>query len=149
LQVCLFPDYRADGYNPGVTLRFLSLLLVLLAGCAKAPQNQEAVKQAVLDHLGKRSDMLSKSMKIDVVSVNFRDKEADAVVSIAPKEGGAGIQMNYSLTMEGGKWTVNPPKSNPHGNTAIPTGDMPAGHPPMGGAGNGAVHTPEAPKAHP
>jgi len=136
-------------YNPGVTVRILSLLLLLLAGCAKAPQNQDAVKQAILDHLGKRSDMLAKSMKIDVVSVNFRDKEADAVVSVSPKEGGAGIQMNYSLVMEGDKWTVKPAKSSPHGNTAMPTGDMPAGHPPTGGAGNGAVHEPTAPKAHP
>lgn len=141
-------------YNSGVTARILTLLLVLLAGCAKAPQNQDAVKQAILDHLGKRSDMLAKSMKIDIVSVNFRDKEADAVVSVAPKEGGAGIQMNYSLVMEGDKWTVKPAKSSPHGNTAMPTGEMPtgempAGHPPTGGAGNGAVHEPSAPKAHP
>ena len=81
--------------------------------------------------------MLAQSMKIDVVSVSFRDKEADAVVSVSPKEGGAGIQMNYSLTMEGGKWTVKP------------AGEIPAGHPPVGGAGNGAVHAPSMPKAHP
>ena len=85
--------------------------------------------------------MMSKSMKIDIVSVNFREKEADAVVSISPKEGGAGIQMNYSLIMEGSKWTVKPQKSNPHGNTPMPTGNMPAGHPPMGGEA--------VPKAHP
>jgi hypothetical protein len=106
-----------------------------------------------MDHLGKRADMLTQSMKIEVVSVNFRDKEADAVVSVSPKEGGAGIQMNYALVMEGNKWTVKAPaaNSNPHGGAtaAPPTGDMPAGHPPMGGAGNGAVHTPNAPKAHP
>jgi hypothetical protein len=128
---------------------------VLLTGCAKAPQNEAAVRQAILDHLGKRADMLTQSMKIEVVSVNFRDKEADAVVSVSPKEGGAGIQMNYSLTMEGNKWTVKPPSANPHGGAAapstgnLPTGDMPAGHPPTGGAGNGAVHAPSTPKAHP
>ncbi|MFN0102739.1 MAG: hypothetical protein ACKV2U_11695 [Bryobacteraceae bacterium] len=130
-------------------VRILSLFLLLVAGCASAPQNQEAVKQAILDHLGKRGDMLAQSMKIDVVSVNFREKEADAVVSVSPKEGGSGIQMNYSLTMDGGKWTVNPPKANPHGATGTPTGDLPAGHPPAGGAGGGAVHAPSTPKAHP
>lgn len=137
-------------YNPGVAVRILSLLLVLLAGCAKAPQNQDAVKQAVLDHLAKRSDMMSQSMKIEVVSVNFRDKEADAVVSVSPKEGGAGIQMNYSLVMEGGKWSVKPSaKGSPHGNTPMPTGEMPAGHPPTSEPANGAVHAPSTPKAHP
>jgi hypothetical protein len=133
-----------------VAIRILTLLLVLLAACAKAPQNQDAVKQAILDHLGKRSDMMAKSMNIDVVSVNFRDKEADAVVMVTPKAGGSGIQMNYALLMEGGKWAVKPEaKSNPHGNTAMPTGEMPAGHPPAGGAENGAVHAPSVPKAHP
>jgi len=82
--------------------------------------------------------MLAQSMKIEIVSVNFRDKEADAVVSVSPKEGGAGIQMNYSLIVEGGKWTVKPSaKTNPHGGTGTPTGEMPAGHPPV------------TPKAHP
>jgi hypothetical protein len=123
--------------------------MVLLAACAKAPQNQDAVKQAIIDHLGKRSDMLAQSMKIEVMSVNFRDKEADAVVSVSPKEGGAGIQMNYSLVMEGNKWTVKPAAASPHGNTPMPTGEMPAGHPPTGAAGGGAVHEPNAPKAHP
>lgn len=81
--------------------------------------------------------MLAQSMKIDVVSVSFRDKEADAVVSVSPKEGGAGIQMNYSLLMEGGKWVVKPATANPHGNAPMPSGQMPPGHPPT------------APKGHP
>ena len=140
LRICtaaLFRNYTPARYNPSVAVRILFLFLALLAACAKAPQNQDAVKQAIIDHLGKRSDMLAKSMKIDVVSVSFRDKEADATVSVSPKEGGAGIQMNYSLLMEGGKWTVKPAAANPHGNTAMPTGEMPAGHPPV------------APKSHP
>jgi hypothetical protein len=114
------------------------ILALLLAGCTKAPQTQEAVKTAVLEHLGKRNDMLAQSMKIDVVSVSFRDKEADAVISVAPKEGGAGIQMNYTLVMEGNKWVVKPSaKGSPHGGATMPTGDMPPGHPPV------------SPKAHP
>lgn len=114
-------------------MRLLLLLLVLLTACTKAPQNQDAVRQAVLEHLGKRSDMLAQSMKIEVVSVNFRDKEADAVVSVSPKEGGSGIQMNYSLVVENGKWVVKPSaSSNPHGGSMMPSGEMPAGHPPVG-----------------
>ncbi|MBI2689838.1 MAG: hypothetical protein HYX27_26325 [Acidobacteria bacterium] len=89
-------------------------------------------------------------MRIEVVSVNFRDKEADAVVSVSPKEGGAGIQMNYALAMEGGKWVVKPgAQSNPHGKAPMSTGELPAGHPPVGGSSSGAVHPPQASKANP
>ena len=128
-NVTLFPNYRADSYNSSVHVRILSLFLLLLAGCAKAPQNQDAVKQAITDHLGKRKDMLMQQMKIDIVSVSFRDKEADAVVSISPKEGGQGMQMTYSLLVEGGKWVVKPAAANPHGNAPRPSGQMPPGHP--------------------
>jgi len=86
--------------------------------------------------------MLLNAMKVEVVSVSFRDKEADAVVSIAPKEGGAGLKMNYALIAEGGKWVVKPGPAKPHGNAAAPTGELPAGHPPAPPQG-------EKPKGHP
>lgn len=120
-------------------------LLLLAAACTKAPQTQDAVKQAVLDHLGKRGDMLAQSMDIGIVSVNFRDNEAEAVVSVTPKEGGAGIQMRYQLAMDGANWVVKPPTGNPHGNAPMPSGGMPAGHPPVSGAGT----PPPAAPSHP
>ncbi len=139
-----------------MAVRYFLPLLLLLAACSKAPQDKDAVRQAVLDHLAKRSDMLAAAMKIEVVSVSFRDKEADAIVSVSPKEGGTGIQMSYALAMEGGKWVVQKPASpaagapNPHGGGAPPPsmGEMPAGHPPVptGPAPNGSVHPP-SPKA--
>lgn len=139
-------------YNSGVALRLLLLVLIgILSSCSKAPQSKDAIRQAVLDHLGKRADMLAASMNIEVVSVSFRDKEADAVVSVSPKEGGSGIQMTYSLAAEGNKWVVKksgaPTSANPHdGMPAGPSsGGLPAGHPPVGGGG-GSVHSPN-PKA--
>ena len=138
----LFPNYKTARYNPRVTIRFLSVLLLLLVGCTKAPQSQAAVQQAIIDHLAKRSDMLLNAMKVEVVSVSFRDKEADAVVSIAPKEGGAGLKMTYALIAEGGKWVVKPGPAKPHGNAADPAGQLPAGHPPTPPKG-------EKPAGHP
>lgn len=125
-----------------MTYRLVCLLLLALASCATKPtQSQDAVRQAIVDHLGKRSDMLASSMNVSVVSVNFRGDEADAVVSVAPKEGGGGgIQMSYSLTSENGKWSVK--KSGaasgaPHQAAPPVGGELPSGHPPVGGTPKG------------
>jgi hypothetical protein len=127
-------------YNFLVTFRPSYLLMLALVSCSTKPaQTQDAVRQAVVDHLAKRSDMLGSSMTISVVSVNFRGDEADAVVSVAPKEGGSGIQMTYTLATENGKWAVKKsgaPSGAPHQATP-PAGELPAGHPPVGGAPKG------------
>lgn len=138
MSLCL--EYMSARYNFLVTFRPTYLLILALASCATKPaQTQDAVRQAVIDHLGKRSDMLGSSMTVSVVSVNFRGEEADAVVSVAPKEGGSGIQMTYTLAIESGKWTVKKsgaPTGTPHQATP-PAGELPAGHPPVGGAPKG------------
>jgi len=77
--------------------------------------------------------MLSSTMNVQIVSVNFREAEADAVASIEPKEGGGGIRMTYTLAVENGKWAVKKsaaPQGNPHGGPT-PSGGLPAGHPPL------------------
>ncbi len=122
------------GYNCSVPYRALPVLLFLLTSCAKAPQSDAAIRKAILDHIGKRSDMMAASMRVDVVKVTYREKEADAVVSVAPKEGGSGIQMVYNLAAEGDHWVVKKSGGtapvNPHGEGApAPTGALPPGHP--------------------
>jgi hypothetical protein len=127
-----------------VSHRFSLVPLLILAGCGGAPQSKEAVGQAIVEHLGKRSDMMAASMKVDVVSVSFREKEADAIVSISPKEGGEGMQMSYKLALEGSKWVVKPSGSggaNPHqGMPAAPQGELPKGHPPIDSTGKPPAH---------
>lgn len=123
-------------------MRLLSLslttALLFLSSCAKAPQNKDAVKQAIVDYLNKRDDMLANSMDIEVVSVDFRDKQAEAVASIGPKGAAAsGIKISYSLEAEGNKWVVKKKPgaapaatTTPHSAPADP-GGLPAGHPPV------------------
>ena len=107
----------------------------MLSGCGGAPQTKEAVRQAIIDHLAKRSDMMVSSMDIDVASVSFRQNEADAVVSFRPKgSGSGGMQMNYTLERQGRQWIVKTKKesgASPHGSAPPSGGDLPPGHPPV------------------
>lgn len=129
---------RSSRYNLCVRTLFLTCLsaLFLLVGCARAPESKDAVRQAVIDYLATRDDMMASSMDVDVVSVDFRGKEAEAVVSIGPKGNAAsGIKINYTLDAEGQKWIVRKkapgesPAAAPHGETK--GGELPAGHPPV------------------
>jgi len=127
-------------------VRYLLLFVALAAGsflssCAKAPQTKESVKQAIVDYLAKRDDMIAASMDVEVVSVNFHDKEAEAVASIGPKGAPAsGIKISYTLEAEGTKWVVKkkpgaaPAATDggaPHSAPAPDAGSLPSGHPPI------------------
>ena len=97
------------------------------------------MKQAIVDYLAKRDDMIAASMDVEVVSVNFKEKEAEAVASIGPKGAPAsGIKIAYTLEAEGNKWVVKkkpgaaPASSGdtPHSAPSDP-GSLPSGHPPI------------------
>ncbi len=115
----------------------VGLVAALLAGCGRgAQQSPEAVRTAVMDYLAKRGSINVASMQIDVVSVSFRENEADATVSFRPKGGdaaGAGMTMQYTLVKEGGNWVVKgrPEGASAHGAEGPAAGEMPSGHPPV------------------
>jgi hypothetical protein len=102
-------------------------------------ETKEAVRQGVVDHLSSRTGLSVASMQIDVLSVEFRGKEAVAMVSFKPKGGGEGMQMPYTLERKGDRWIVKgrpgSGSGNPHGGAAMPDNSgsmgMPAGHPPL------------------
>ena len=118
--------------------------LLLLAGCKRGVENTEAVRQAIVQYLAGRPNMDVSAMQIDVVSVSFRQNEADATVSIKAKgaQGGQGMTMNYTLEKKGDNWVVKGRKesgSTPHGAAgqmpgAMPGTGMPPDHPSVGGA---------------
>ena len=102
-------------------------------------ETKEAVRQGVVDHLSSRTGLSVASMQIDVLSVDFRGKEADTTVSFRPKGGGEGMQMKYTLERKGDRWVVKgragSESGNPHGSAAAPENakgaGLPAGHPPL------------------
>lgn len=118
---------------PGVTLAFLMLL-----ACGPNIDNKEAVQRGIIQDVGKRADI--GSMDVNVTSVSFRGKEADAVVSFAPKGGPAssGITMRYTLERGSNGWVVKDRsqadiKRHAGGVPETPGNQLPAGHPPLGG----------------
>ena len=127
----------------------VTLLTCALAGCNRASESKEAIRESVINHVSGKVNV--GSMDVEVTSISFKGNEADASVSFRPKGAGpgAGLQMQYTLEQKGGKWVVkdkaqaggsphgaiNPGagSTNPHGGTGATgaTGEMPPGHPPL------------------
>ncbi|HYI94555.1 MAG TPA: hypothetical protein VEX68_13495 [Bryobacteraceae bacterium] len=137
------------------------LLSIYLAACNRAAENKDAVRQGIMDHLGKNSGLDLKAMDVDVSNVNFQGDKATATVSFKPKSSpDAGMSMNYSLERQGAKWIVQKaaggaghagavPGGAEHGGAAVapPTTQPPVGDP-AGGAlppGHPPVQTQQAP----
>jgi hypothetical protein len=84
-----------------------TLGILLLCGCNKDIQNQDAVRQGVMTYLAKRSDLLA--MDVSVASVSFRQDEATAEVHFQAKGNNspaAGMTMQYVLERKDGQWVV-------------------------------------------
>jgi hypothetical protein len=103
-----------------------ALSALLLAGCKKDVQNQDAVRQGVMSYLSKRSDLLA--MDVSINSVSFRQDEATAVVHFQAKGNpspAAGMTMQYVLERNGADWVVK-------GRTGSNSGHGASGPPPTG-----------------
>ena len=121
----------------------LTAALAILAGCSRGLETKEAVRQGVIDHLAAKSGISVGAMQIEVASVSFRGKEegrkeADATVIFRAKgaQGGPGMTMNYTLEQKGSRWVVKSRADAggmPHAGAGAPAGQMPPGHPPVGG----------------
>ncbi len=127
--------------------------LMLLAGCSSNRDTPEAVREGVINDLSKRMDV--KNMDVTVDSVSFRDKEADALVSFAPKGAarGQGMSMRYKMQRTGNEWHIASRSSGDlqHHEQAMPgqsNGQLPAGHPAIGG-GAPPESNPNLPAGHP
>jgi len=124
-------------------VRRLILIATALAtiSCSKDIQNQDAVKQGVLDYLranNSQTGLNMDAMQVDVTSVSFQRDEARATLRFTPKGiPGGGMQMTYSLDRKGSKWVVRgrtESGADPHGAGGMPSqpGDLPLGHPAIG-----------------
>jgi hypothetical protein len=124
------------------------LLIFCLAGCHHGVENNDAVRQGVLDYLATKG-MTPAAMDINVTSVKFDGDKADATVSFAAKGSGAGqMAIQYHLVLKDSKWAVvGRGDAGQHG-----AGQVPPGASPQGGAmpgmdnphGGGAMAAPGA-----
>jgi hypothetical protein len=139
-----------------VKLASICLAAVFLTACGKNIDTPEAVKAGVLKDIATKVDI--QNMDVNVDSVSFREKEADAKVSFRPKGGPASqsIVMNYSLERQGDEWRIkNRNMQGTHTQPAAPGGAapgsaapngeaLPPGHPAAGSTGSGPL-----PAGHP
>ena len=135
--------------------------VALLSGCKHDIQNNDAVRQGVVNYLAKRSDLLS--MEVSVTDVKYRQNEAVATVRFQAKGNtapGSGLTMQYVLDRKGNQWIVRgrsgadahgsqstgmPPEDSGSGSIgAMPGTAMPPGHPSAGSAPSGKL-----PPGHP
>jgi hypothetical protein len=128
-----------------------AIALITLAGCANRNIDSiDAVKQGVIREISKNINVAA--MDVNVVSVSFRDKEADAVIAFSAKGAPAaqGFTMRYTMERAGPEWRVKSKAGMqqhaaqaPAGmqGGAIPGGvapgngdqsQLPPGHPPLG-----------------
>jgi hypothetical protein len=136
--------------GPAIAVAALGLSIALLSGCKKDIQNNDAVRQAILNYLAKRPDLLS--MDVNVTSVSYRQDEATATVRFQAKGNnspGASMTMQYVLERKGNQWNVKGrAAANEHGANGLPEGGsnpgsigampntaMPPGHPSVGAGG--------------
>lgn len=128
-------------------------LSVLLASCSGAKQSKEAVHQGVMEYLKNRQGLSVDSMDVQITSVSFRGKEADASVTVSAKgatDHANSMQLRYVLEQQGEKWVVKGKSGkSEHGDPSKPgmampdggaaPGAMPPGHPPTNPAPGSGV----------
>ncbi len=136
-------------YNRNVILRISGLVLaaVLLAGCQRGTQNNEAaVRQGVMDYLSHRAGLNISQMSVEVTSVKFQgDNQAEATVAIRPKTAEPSappMEIRYTLERQGERWVVKGKGrgQEQHGMGMMPPAQpqqLPPGHPAVGQGGAG------------
>ena len=111
----------------------LILALSLLAGCGKAPSDNEAIRAAILKHLTDRGGLNMAAMEVEVKQVTLKGDDAEAQVVFHVKQGGETMQVAYTLQRVQGAWVVG--HSQPAGGQiAHPPMDKPAPGNPTAGA---------------
>lgn len=124
---------------------------LLLAACNKAPQNREAVQQAIAEHVTKNAGIDMSQISLELKDVKFEGNQAIASVSFRPKNAPSqGMSMSYTLERSGDKWVIKgrgAGHGNAGGSSAGSSMQMPPGHPSAGGSGGSSGNT--LPPGHP
>jgi hypothetical protein len=123
---------------------------LLIAGCKRAPENKEAIRQAISEHVTKNAGIDMSQINLEMGDVKFEGNQATAAVSFKPKNSPEqGMSMSYTLERRGDQWVVKG-RGAGHGGTgggmgspmgaapdagAEKAGEMPAGHPPVNSPG--------------
>jgi hypothetical protein len=134
-------------------------IAVAVSACKRAPENKEAIRQAITQHVTKNAGIDMNQISLEVGDVKFEGNQATAAVSFKPK--GApeqGMNMSYTLERRGNEWVVKG-RGAGHGGMGgamgggmgaggdAAAGEMPSGHPPVNSPGGAAKG--DLPAGHP
>jgi hypothetical protein len=133
---------------------YLLTAALLMVACNRAPENKEAVRLGVMEHLQKAGTLDLNGVDVTVTDVKYEGNQATAQVAFKPKaDPEKGMSMSYKLERRGNKWLVMG-KGAGHMGGAMggpmggepPKGQMPSGHPPVD---PGATKGGDLPAGHP
>jgi hypothetical protein len=78
-----------------------------VVGCNRAPEDKDAVRRGVIEHLKKGAALDLNAVDIDIKDVKYQGNEATAQVGFKPKNAPeAGMTMSYTLERRGSEWIV-------------------------------------------
>ncbi len=111
------------------------ILISCLAACHHGIQNNDAVRQGVLDYLAGPMGLNLQAMDVKLDSVKFDGDKARAAVSISLKgSSSAMMSKQYDLEQKNGKWVVTGRAGEAVGHGAtMPGGATPGAENPHGG----------------
>ena len=93
-------------------MRLFTLVVCLtlsLAACRRSIENQEQVRNDLMEYLSSKVGLDMKTLDVDITKVNFVNHEAHATVSFHQKDDPSvnrGMVMMYTLTPKDGHWVV-------------------------------------------
>jgi hypothetical protein len=111
-----------------------------IGGCKQQPNDNDAIRAGILQHLTAVGTLNISAMQMDIRSVSINGNQAHAEVEFRPKTGatpGATMQVAYNLEKRDASWVVlktqaaggmiqHPdPNQNPHQNQNVHPGSLP------------------------
>ena len=100
----------------------LLVTLVFFGGCNKQENDADGIRAAITQHLASLKTLNLSAMDMNVMSFTVHDSQAQAQVEFrrrgAPQ--GAGMQVEYSLSRQDGKWTVQSSLNRPEERSQTP-----------------------------
>jgi hypothetical protein len=130
-------------------LTFVTVVMLTSLGCQRLMNQDAAIQKAIRDHLAERSDLSMDKMALEMKQVKVNgDKASAEVVFRTTSDPPSQMGYHYELHREGGAWKVDNGRpsasetqhpqmgegdasSSP---SQSPSGELPAGHPPINGA---------------
>jgi hypothetical protein len=86
-----------------------ALILAGVSGCKQKPSDDEAVRDAVRQHLSSVGTLNMQAFDTNFTYISIQNNQATADVSFRPKTGapaGAAMQVSYQLEKNEGNWRV-------------------------------------------